>query len=411
MKTVLRFFISTTAGVAAFASVALADMHGGSMHSMSGHLRTRLQIEDNKGFTDTKFAEVIENRARLNIDLMPSDSLKVRITPQVTHNWGSLNPGNERPGFGAYEAWMSWMPNDMFGVYVGRQALSYGSGRVIGVADWSNEGGVIHDAARVVLSYDLGKTDLFVTRTNQRRNFVTVNDQEVHSGLSNGNLFGLYNAFNVADRVNFMSHVDLYGAWFYDSDFGGAGVKTNLFILGARVAGAVEMLDYEGELTTQFGEVDGVSSQKGIMGDLTVGADIMERHRFAVNAAYANSEYNTLGLADVHQFFGIADQVERNNLYSIGAMANLGLTDEFGAGVAGYYFMRANTDQGSGTLATGTSTKRPLGMELDLTLSYQPESMIMFDAGYALFKPLGAVKDATDNKVYSNLYLQGTLSF
>jgi hypothetical protein len=401
MKTVLRFFISTTAGVTAFASFALADMHGGSMHSMSGHLRTRLQVEDNINFTDTKLTEVIENRARLNVDLMPSDSLRVRITPQVTHEWGSLDAGNDRPAFGAYEAWMSWMPNDMFRVFVGRQALSYGKGRVIGVSDWSNSGGVIHDAARVVLSYDMGKTDLFVSRLNER-----------NDGLSDGNLFGLYNALNVGDQVQFLSDVDVYAAWWYDSNHP-AG-KSNLFVLGARAAGDMDVVDYELELTTQFGKNAGADSQKGIMADFTLGADFMERHRVALNAAYANSEYTTLGLSDTHQFFGIADVVGRNNLYSIGAMANLGITDEFGAGLGGYYFMRANTDVGFTTLngnVTAAGNKRPLGMELDLTLSYQPESMIAFDAGYSLFKAQGGLADATPNKVYSNFYLQGTLSF
>jgi hypothetical protein len=404
MKTVLRFFISTTAGVAAFATVALADMHGGSMHSMSGHMRTRLEVQDNQNFTDTKYTEAFHNRARLNVDLMPTDSLRVRITPEVRHTWGSLDTA--RPNVDAYEAWMSWMPSDMLGIYLGRQALSYGSGRVIGVRDWGQADGIIHDAARFVINHNMGRSDLVVSKMNERHTQGT--------GLSDGNLFLLYNAFDLRDQTHLMSDLDIYGGWYYDPDVGGvAGTKTNYFVAGARLAGAVEMIDYELEGTAQFGKLAGVKSQKGLMADLTVGVDFMERHRVGVNAVYANSEYQTLGLADTHQFLGLADVINRQNIYSIGADAKLGLTDEFKAGIAGYYFMRANTDSQTQHLngVTTAGTKRALGMELDLTLGYQPEEMLLFEAGYGMFKPQSGLSASPANKISHDLYLQGTLSF
>jgi len=404
MKTVLRFFMTTIAGVAAFASFALADNHGGSMHTVSGHVRTRFVLQDNAALTDTNYIEAFYNRARLNFDVTPTDTLKVRITPETIWTWGSLDTA--RPNVAMYETWMAWMPTDMMSLYVGRQALSYGSGRVIGTEDWDMTGvSPTFDAARMVVSYDLCKTDFFWAKQNERN--------AAPSAVTDNNLFGLYNAFNMSDKVEFMNALDLYALYAWDSDVGGvAGVATKFFFLGARATGDIQMLDYEIELTTQFGEVAGTDSQKGLSADLTVGADVMEKHHFAVNVAYANSEYvNVYG--DTHQFLGNADVIARNNLYALGLMADFGLTDEFSAGIDGYYFMRANTDVGHTGLngAATAGTDRPLGLELDLSLAYQPEEMLVFDFGYDMFKPQGGFDTAGANKVFHDVYLQGTLSF
>lgn len=412
MKTVFRFLITSTAGVTAFATVALADMHDGSMHSVDGHVRTRLEITDNNAGQDLDYTEQWLNRARLNLNVMPTDTLQVRITPEFTHTWdtGPDGVGNNTDdslndeNFTAHEAWMSWMPHDMVNLYVGRQVLSYGNELVFGTNDWMQRGRS-WDAARVQVSYDLGTTDLFLAKVNERN---------VNGGVADGNLLGLYNAFDLTDHTAYANDLDVYFFMWDDAQTGAN--RTRLAILGTRVDGMVQMVDYGVEVTGQFGtdnNVSGTDTVKGIQGDLDLGVNFMDRHRVGMGVAYANSEYQDL-FSHQHKFFGLADQVTRQNLLALSGSADLGLTDEFNVMVAGYYFMAAKDDLGTAGGRTAALNKRALAFEGDLVATFKPEEMIEFQGGYAFFKPLSGYKNATtpaSDKVMSDFYLQGTLKF
>lgn len=416
MKTVLRFFMTTAAGLAAFAGFAHADT--GSMHSVNGHLRTRFEYQDNTTLTDSKAFEQFLNRARLNVDITPIDTLKIRITPEAIHNWGSLdattaNNGtvvqpagagtNNRPTFGAYEAWMAWMPMDMVSVFVGRQALSYGNGRVIGTDDWFQLVNTF-DAARLVVNHDFGQSDFFWAKLNER--------EGGNGALTDNNLFLLYNAFDLSDRTEFLSDLDLHVGYNYDTNAGGtAGARTKLFLVGARAAGDFELIFYELEVAGQFGERGNVDSQSGLMADATIGANFMERHTVKGNFTYANDEYfNVFG--DVHPYLGNADVITRNNVIALSGQGDFGLTDEFSAGLGFYYFLKASKSKATLTnVAIAGSNDSSLGFEFDLELGYQPEEMLRFDLGYSLFKASGSLENAAGDKTYSELYLQGTMSF
>src|SRR5688572_27942619 len=110
-------FITTTVCVAALSTVALADNATGVKHKLGGEARTRFVFIDNNGLTDTLATEACQNRFRLDIDAMPTDSLQVRVSPIFIHTFG--NAGAATGGtFTAKEAWMAWMPSDMWGLYV-----------------------------------------------------------------------------------------------------------------------------------------------------------------------------------------------------------------------------------------------------------------------------------------------------
>lgn len=420
MKPFLRFFISATVGVTAFGSIALADMHEGSMHKLSGHVRTRLEYNDNTTTNKTRAVEQWVNRARFNLDVMPSDSLKVRISPEVTHTWSSFYTNNStagvtsnsRPAVTANEAWMAWMPSDMIALYVGRQELSLGSELFLGNNDWEQTGQRF-DAVRAQGNYDFGTTTFLFSKMVERDTAAT--------GGPDGNLFLLYNQFNVEDMNQFMNALDVYG--FYWHDTGGssltvaaggadAATKTKLFGFGARFAGDQGAVDYSAEVVAQFGKVENASSQKGYTGRLNAGYSFMEKHRVGVVFDWANSEYNNL-FGETHPFLGQADIISRRNVISFGGEGDFNLTDMIYAGLDVYYFMKANKDV-QHTTATGTAsagTKKALGMEADLRLGYNPEENLNFELGYAFFSPSGALDVASVGETAHDLYVQGTMSF
>lgn len=411
MKT-LRFFMTTTAGLAAFTTAALAQMPAnGTMHSVSGHVRTRLEIVDNDQAVDTRWGDRVLNRALLNIDVSPTDTLKVRISPMFTHTFDTGSQSNKLATnesvndemFTAYEAWMAWMPTDMWGLYVGRQALSYGNGLVLGTNDWSQNPRSF-DAIRLQVNMGMGTVDAFVARLNERHDLAN----HLANRQPDGTLYGLYANFKTEEMLAFLRDLDLY-TFFWDNPEQGVD-RIRLAIFGARAAGQMDMVFYNAEFTGQYGVVDAAADkQKGIQADVTVGANFMDRHSVGLNFAYANSQYYDL-FSSVHNFFGHTDLITRNNIMSFGLMADLGLTDMLSVGVDGYYFMQAKTDLGSaGGLVT--ADKRAMGFEGDFVVSFQPEEQLVFDLGYAFFKPLSALKDTGREKVMSDIYLQGTLRF
>lgn len=404
MKTVLRFFMGSLAGVTAFASLALADNHEGVAHKVSGHFRTRLEWMDNvtttSTATKTNYVEQWLNRARLNVDVMPTDTVSGRVALQATHTWNMATT----PGFALKEGWMAWMPMDTLSIYAGRQELSLGSERFLGDRDWQ-QAGQDFDALRATLTHDWGTSHFLYSKLTER--------DATSNGASDGNLFLTYNSFNTADSVEFMKGVDLYAFYLIDNDAGGANVKTGTGGFGVKANGAMNMIDWEIEGILHTGKVAG-AKLTGYDIDLNVGANFMDAHRVGVVFTYANEDYQNL-FGEIHRYLGQADIISRNNLLAFGLEGDFNFSDQFYAGLDGYYFLKAKKSAAHTTLQgqSADASQSALGMEADLRLGYNPEQDLNFELGYAAFLPGKALKDATvtAKQTVHNLYLQGTLKF
>lgn len=369
-------------------------------------MRTRLQFDSNEALTDSDARHQFLNRAKVNFDFMPMDSMKVRFAPKAYHQWSQTNGDEGAAGTPnnvdvyAHEAWMAYMPSDSLSLFIGRQELSYGKGRVIGARNWS-QAGQQFDAARARLSYDMGHTDIFWSKLNDRQFDATRG--------KDADLFAIYNSLNLEDRMEFVRHLDIYGFyWLEDTT-----AENKVFNVGARLAGDMMMAFYELEFGGQFGKLGGGDSETGLWADATVGTMLQDRHSVALNFAYANQHYVNL-LGDVHEFFGDADLLGRQNLMSIAVKTAFGLTDEFSAELDGYYFMKAKKAEAVvNTLnaAYTTANESALGFEVDARLAYQPAEMLTFELGGALFAPGNAFKDANQDKTALRAYLEGTMKF
>lgn len=397
MKSFVRFFMTTAVSVTAFSGVALANNHEGVMHKVSGELRTRFEYRDNQNQTNNRYQEEFLQRARLNVDVMPLDTLSGRVALETRYNWGVNQTA--RPAVDINEAWMQWMASDMITLTVGRQMLSLGDERFIGDQDWQQQG-QRHDMARVSFNYDLGVTHFFWNKVDERDNA---------GNGSDGNAFVLYNAFDLRDNTNLLNDFDLYGAYYVDNN-GGDASRTKLFIAGFRLAGEQGMFDYGAEFIGQFGEFAGADSQKGYTADLDLGANFQERYRLGVYLTWANSEYTNI-YGEQHPYLGQADVIRRNNVIALALQGDAELTDMIYAGVDLFYFMQANKDSGHTTLNTvaTTTTDRALGMEADFRLGYTPEENLNFELGYAIFSPGDAF--GNNDEVVHDFYLQGHLTF
>lgn len=409
MKTCLRFFISAFAGVMALASVqSFAADKGGTAANFSGHMRTRFEMVDNQNAAKTKWGEQFLNRARVNMDLMPMDSLKVRITPQANWQWSdgsNLAATNNVASLYLYEGWMSWMPSDSVALWVGRQEVVYGKKRIFTAQDWSQRG-VTHDAARVRFSFDMGTTDLFWVK-GVESHFDATGSLATRS--PDTDVFALYNSFNLSEQTGFLNTADLYATLEMDQS---KASKTGYFMVGTLLDGGVNDFDFNVELAGQMGKYRGAKSQKGLMGALEAGYTFMEKHRVGMEAVYTNSEWKDLVGTD-HAHLGKSDLVTFNsNLMALAAKAKFQLSNEFDAGIDGWYFMKAKkAGNNPATFAERTAGKKGVGFEVDLALGYNAEDNLRFDVGYNLFVPNGSTKLSGTSATNSDMHIQGTLKF
>lgn len=378
-------------------------VHAKVDHEISGHARTRMVFEDNTadltkaGAPDTDAQERWENRVRMNMDIMPATGLKVRISPQFTHTFGTATDDSK---FTAKEAWMMYSPNNMMSLYVGRQQFAFGNELVFGTNSWALNT-VTHDALRAKFEFDMGHADLFYIKEAENS----------AAGGRDADVFGFYSSW---DKMGMMKVVDAYAIW-WDQKNADKTKRARFGIFGLRAAADFNAIDADAELTFNFGKVQG-NDVKGIAGDLQLGYNWMD-HRIGLGVVYANTEYTETtyvtthrGSLRGHRYLGDADVFRRNNIMALSLVTNWALSKEFEASVDGWWFMAAKDDAGSAG-GLGIAAKRNLGMEGDLAVAYMPMDMIAFQTGYAMFKPMGGLDDAGANKVVHRAYLQGQVKF
>lgn len=414
MKAVVRFFILVTAGITAFAGYASA-----LDHELSGHARTRFEWTKNVGGEDKTDNETFLNRVRLNMDVMPSKSLTVRLAPQAIQGWGVNATTSGGAALQAYEAYMHWMINDMWALKAGRQELVFGDEVVFGNRDWT-QGGLTHDAAQLILTHGMGTSSFFWAKSVENGQGADANaaagTADNHDG--DDDIFALYNTFNMTN-VNALDVIDVYLWWnngrqVADRDADTLNASTSRYMgAGLRLAGATGMVDYSLEGTGEFGydnDTTGSSDMfKGISLDANIGASLMDRHHIALDVVYANSEYQNPN-GELHNTLGDTDLLVRNNILSFGLETKWVLSDVFHAMLDGYYILKPKSGFGSAGGVTTTGSDRPLGFEGDIVLAYMPNDNLGFDLGYAFLKPMGGLDDV-GLKVIHDLYVQGTLSF
>lgn len=403
MRLPFRFISVVSFAALAATTVTASPM---DMLEVSGHARTRMQFKDNIGALETNNSEQFINRVRLNLDAVPTKTLKVRVTPQFTNTWGTANAPSDAT-FTAHEAWMSWMPNSQWGVFVGRQTLAYGRGIIIGENNWANVAQNF-DAVRFRFNHQWGMTDVFMARIQEGST-----DAGVYTPTANGgdhNLFGIYNALNVGRNMPMVKDLDLY-VLFNDNR---TAARNRTGTLGARFAGNVQAVDYNLELAGQYGKTGG-KTVKGFMTDAELGTKLMDRNRVALGFGYGNSEWAEVA-PEGHRALGFADMFNtRNNLINIAVLTKWEINRMWSATVDGHYFMAAKDDFGSASGLATKSGNRPLAMEGDLALHYMPEEHLAFLFGYNIVKTLSALNSSAlvvrRNKTYNEVHLQGTLSF
>ena len=143
------------------------------------------------------------------------------------------------PSASIYEAYASANLMGMASMTVGRQALSYGSGALVGVNDWSNEGRNTWDG--ITLGFDLDMADVslgYAARNDEGSDFNTSSWNPDGDEVTNMwlNMAGEFSGWNV--NVLYLTNSN-------DAEDAAYGVDISGGVMGASVSGSMNT-DYAG---------------------------------------------------------------------------------------------------------------------------------------------------------------------
>lgn len=301
---------------------------------------------------------------------------------------------------------------------VGRQELSYGKERVLGVADWANTRRTF-DAAKLMLEDGGWQLDAFAAR------LVPVQRYEFNDGDSGQDLYGVYSSGRIEETA---ARLDLY--WLLrNKEAVAGGPDDERHTVGVRLYGAcgTSAFDYDLEGDYQFGdrgeagiEAWAAAAQLGYLVP-----DCPVHSRLFLGADYATGD-DDLQDADAtrydqlyptgHAFLGLIDVIGRQNILAFSAGITAEPAKKIKTKLEGHWFERAESGDGvfdaagNQVIAGGASDASGIGQEADFTIGYQHNARLLLAAGYGHFFAGDVVNDAGGEDI-DTAYLSGQYTF
>jgi hypothetical protein len=368
-------------------------------------------------------------RARLGL-AVERDALRAKVTVQDARIFGNgLSPvaSADAPApFGPYEAFLEARTSSARPsfVRVGRQAVEWGEGRLLGVADFSPRGRSL-DAVRARLS--LGELELEALGAVLALP-ETVRTSAVDVSYAGAQLAGV--------RAGYTFHrllgVELFGLARFseiprrDVASRAAGLAeraradNGLGTLSLRLAGHDDVWSYGLEGAVQGGK----SAGSGVLAEAVVGhverkiRQIVWSPSLGVSAAYASGGKSEDGtqrtfdplLPDTQRWHGRFDLFGLSNILDVGGSLELTPATDLKAQL-GYRYARLAAvpsewidAYGEAIGAVTRGGGRPLGHEASVGLSYEPLPGLTFSAAYATLFALSAAREAYQTR-FSQAYV------
>ncbi len=427
MKRILLSVFAAAVTVA-WTVPASADVTFNGEYRARGEWRDNADIGATPDDAKNDTQSFIGQRVRLTANAQATDDVSFKITLQDTRNWGTASAPNGGPNLtdngidnhlDLHESYIniSNFLDTPVSLRIGRQELNYGDQRLIGSFGWSNNGRSF-DAIKAMVTTDLANVDVFWSKVVDRNTAAGSpdNDQD---------LYGIYATTNVVPN----NTLDLYALLARDGGLAGGTFTTNLYTVGARLAGSVAGLDYTVEFPYQFGDLENNVIDLDIkawalaakVGYTVPGAPMNLRLGAEYNYATgdddaADSDIETFtNLAPTnHDKLGFMDlQAWRNvSAWSLNAAADV--TEKVRVYVAYWDLRRAEGDDAwyqagqwnFGGTATA-DTDKEIGSEIDLVANYKYNNNVTIEAGLARFFAGDALGSGADDQDWAYLQITG----
>jgi hypothetical protein len=428
--------------------------------NLSAEVRHRYEYWKNFDFNDAvnDKDDVIGQRIRFGLEIVPTDALKGFIQFQDSRAWGnsSIYPLNGIPvpvaGTGNNTLASQGASTDIHQAYftalhkksglsltAGRQEWNYGTQKVIGAVGWSNVGRAF-DGVRVRLDRKSATTDLLYSRISEggrTRAGTPVVDRV------DADFYGVYSTLKLIKSHPF----DLYWLTLSDAEptAGEAGKtgETTFHTLGFQLsktlpAGSVS-LEYGAELNYQFGDRSGMDHDAyAVHGRFGIGsakwplqAKLLYQYDVASgdsNRGDGESETFQQLFPTVHLWHGYIDLLARQNIQSHWLALHTVPAKNWKLGVHFHTFAaKEGTDafyRANGAViripAAGTSGGTDFGKELDIILDKKMNANWNLQAGFGQFfsgeylarvPPAGSTSTTGPNDDVTYFYLMSTVAF
>jgi Alginate export len=377
------------------AAQSISEQTGGRL-KMRGEFRSRLEARTGVGFGRDPEIENPLFRTRVGMEFQAAPWLKlVGLTQDCRAPlYGRPAPASARDTLDLHEGYLEFFPERKrgFGAILGRQMVSLGEGRILGISNWSNTSRT-YDTARFYYRLPNARLELLLT------SFVKPRIDEFNRPGLGDRLWGTYNSFSdwvpkgVVEIYAFRRHQNRPGG------FSGTG-RLKINTLGVRVAAPLAgALRYSIETAVQSGKV-GDKPQRGFawFSNLSRTVNWGRPLNLSIEYKYASGTGNPEGertttfdqlYASNHDKFGHADLLGWRNIHNLRSLNTLRLTKGLALNVMyNNSWLASPRDalyNGQGRAiaqAPKGDAGRHVGQELDLYATHQWGSL-QFGAGFA----------------------------
>ncbi|MBC8144935.1 MAG: alginate export family protein [bacterium] len=362
---------------------------------VSGQVRLRSEV-DGRGVLNDETVLVHQIRSRIRATLKPLQNISIVAEVQDSRWWGQSDPSLGRgtldansEGFDMHQAWAQI--DSVLGVPInlraGRQEMTYGNERLIGVSNWSNTGRSF-DAARFMYASESLNLDLFASRIAAS----TLGPTESQ------NFYGLWGTVKSGKELT----VDLFGLRDDNTTEITRGVDTGLAVLERYTAGTFvrmnfDPIDVELEGAIQTGNVasnDSAVRKKinAFMASITAGVTLLAdtKTRLYLLGTVLSGDGGTGAGDEVaenfstlfgtnHRFYGQLDYVP-----DLGG--TLGLVD-LSAGITSTPLKNLRVVLEGHQLKPQRVIDSTFGTEVDLTMFWRQSTAFELSGGVGVFMP------------------------
>lgn len=391
---------------------------------LGGEIRGRLEAMTGLNYTPGNDDTYYLHRLRLNVGIEPFSWLRLFAQAQDSRV-GAYNhqpvPANFADSLDLHQAYLEVQPVKAWTLRLGRQELSFGEERLVGVSNWSNTGRTF-DVARVTYAKPGVQVDAFSGAV-----VVTVDGQFDRPHFNN-KFHGIYASF---DKLPGKSTLQPYVFWKSSMtvvDKEGHSGDLDVYTYGVRAVGNLSSrTDYGLEMAAQTGHFSG-DAIRAWAGHWTVGRRLAKSNR----APRLVGEYNYASGDDAragrrgtfdqlyptnHNKYGTADQIAWRNMRD----AMMGLDWRANARMRlqlDYHgFWLANirdalyTESGTVFVRNPDAPSSRIGTEIDLQVSYKVNERLQFGGGCAHLFPGPYLRASTKHSGVTAPYVMWTYSF
>jgi alginate export protein len=396
--------------------------------NFAGEARLRLEGFSGGGFRSGNDDLYLLERFRFSTTLRPAPWWKIVAQTQDARVWGE----NQHPPSASHQntwdlrqayAEIGDFEKSPLAARVGRQEISLGGERLVGLSTWTNVSRSF-DAARAIFRYRNFKLDAFAA------SIVVLRDGQIGSADAGNNLHGLYGTITKLPGGSTLEPYLLWRLEPHDKTEAGAPGNLDMKVSGARWLGKLGAFEYNTSWVFERGRLasDRISAwgAAGLLGYTFAG--VSGAPRVAVEFDYASGDPNPhdgrrntfeLLYPTRHDLISLSDQIGWKNIEHIRGRVDWEPGPRWIVTPSYSAIWLANAHDGlynpSGVLVAGRtnggSADRWVGQEVDLAAQYSLTRVTQIGAGFAHIFPGTFLERAAAGHAFSYPYLQISTKF